>query len=565
MTLLKHKKFIFLAGILLFLFLVSNAYAANVGDIVNFNIEKSFDVSNRDRAPSSLVKITNSLYFYIEKSWWDAQTPQKQEDILTSLNSLSDEFDSNIYPKLTSTFGFEMSPGIDGDRKITVLFTPMNSAEGGYFNTADEYEKLQITTSNEREMVYLSVDELGTSQAKVVLAHEFMHLITFNQKNKIFDIEDDTWLNEARADYSSTFLGYDDVYEGSNLQQRVRDFVANPTDSLTEWTGTKYDYAIANLFAHYLVDHYGISVLAESLKSKYIGVSSINYALSRLSLKDDFKKIFTNWTIASVINNCSTNTNYCYLNGNLKSLRISPTLNFLPITGNVSLSVANVTKNWQGNWLKFIGGNGDLELGFSGLKGLNFQVPYIIEDSSGSQTIKMLTLDEDQKGKISVANFGKDYKSIIIIPSLQSEISSAVGEGTSYPFTYSVSITGEEASGEQALIQKLLDQIAYLKAEIAKLLGYPVDQQTVCGQLNTNLSMGDSGSSVKCLQTFLKSQGSDIYPEGLVTGYFGNLTKAAVTKFQQKYASEILSPLGLSYGTGYVGALTRVKINQLGG
>ncbi len=72
-----------------------------------------------------------------------------------------------------------------------------------------------------------------------------------------------------------------------------------------------------------------------------------------------------------------------------------------------------------------------------------------------------------------------------------------------------------------------------------------------------------TNQAVSCLQRFLKDQGSDIYPEGLVTGYFGSLTQSAVIRFQEKYSSEILLPLGLSSGTGYVGPSTRAKINEM--
>ena len=71
-----------------------------------------------------------------------------------------------------------------------------------------------------------------------------------------------------------------------------------------------------------------------------------------------------------------------------------------------------------------------------------------------------------------------------------------------------------------------------------------------------------NSKEVRCLQEFLKSQGSEIYPEGLITGNFLNLTQLAVIRFQEKYATEILNPLGLGKGTGYVGPLTRAKINQ---
>jgi peptidoglycan hydrolase-like protein with peptidoglycan-binding domain len=85
-----------------------------------------------------------------------------------------------------------------------------------------------------------------------------------------------------------------------------------------------------------------------------------------------------------------------------------------------------------------------------------------------------------------------------------------------------------------------------------------------CSQLSSNLYFGMSGNNgVKCLQEFLKSQGADIYPEGLVTGNFGSLTKQAVIKFQEKYTADILTPVGLLKGSGYVGAQTRAKINQI--
>lgn len=46
-----------------------------------------------------------------------------------------------------------------------------------------------------------------------------------------------------------------------------------------------------------------------------------------------------------------------------------------------------------------------------------------------------------------------------------------------------------------------------------------------------HLDLGTSGSDVTELQTYL-SRSPAIYPEGLVTGYFGQLTKAAVERFQ---------------------------------
>jgi len=66
------------------------------------------------------------------------------------------------------------------------------------------------------------------------------------------------------------------------------------------------------------------------------------------------------------------------------------------------------------------------------------------------------------------------------------------------------------------------------------------------------------------LQKWL-AEDTTIYPERIISGWFGPLTRAAVTKFQEKYKSEILSPQGLTEGTGIVDASTRKKLNELYG
>jgi len=76
------------------------------------------------------------------------------------------------------------------------------------------------------------------------------------------------------------------------------------------------------------------------------------------------------------------------------------------------------------------------------------------------------------------------------------------------------------------------------------------------------MQFGDRNNDVKELQKLL-AQFSDVYPEKLVTGYFGNLTKQAIIRFQNKFKSEILIPAGLKQGTGYVGQYTLDKLNSL--
>src|SRR3989344_4733278 len=73
------------------------------------------------------------------------------------------------------------------------------------------------------------------------------------------------------------------------------------------------------------------------------------------------------------------------------------------------------------------------------------------------------------------------------------------------------------------------------------------------------LNLGDQNDDVRMLQQIL-ARDSEIYPEAIVSGYFGNLTAAAVKRFQEKYGIATAGNPG--YGT--VGPKTRAKLNELG-
>ncbi len=81
-------------------------------------------------------------------------------------------------------------------------------------------------------------------------------------------------------------------------------------------------------------------------------------------------------------------------------------------------------------------------------------------------------------------------------------------------------------------------------------------------EITTELKKGDKGYEVKLLQTWLTEEG--VY-KGAIGGNFGPMTEAAVINFQERHASEILAPRGLSKGTGVVDSETRMKLNELYG
>lgn len=66
---------------------------------------------------------------------------------------------------------------------------------------------------------------------------------------------------------------------------------------------------------------------------------------------------------------------------------------------------------------------------------------------------------------------------------------------------------------------------------------------TSAATLTRQLELGMRGSDVGTLQTFL-AQDATIYPQGLVTDYFGSLTKSAVSNFQSRNGISTVGRVG---------------------
>ncbi len=91
--------------------------------------------------------------------------------------------------------------------------------------------------------------------------------------------------------------------------------------------------------------------------------------------------------------------------------------------------------------------------------------------------------------------------------------------------------TTTDVSEMMELLQSLMAQVRELQAQLAEARG---EVQELREQIVTELREGQRGDEVTKLQELLSSD-PDIYPERLVTGFFGPLTRQAVMRFQQRH------------------------------
>ncbi len=124
----------------------------------------------------------------------------------------------------------------------------------------------------------------------------------------------------------------------------------------------------------------------------------------------------------------------------------------------------------------------------------------------------------------------------------------------------------------QQMINDLLAQVAGLQSQLGggSDVSAPAGAPGVCPYTWTrDLSQGSEGADVMKLQQFLNS-----YPDlrvaatgagsmGMETMYYGPATAAAVSKMQVMFRAEVLTPNGLVNPTGYFGASSRSKANDL--
>ncbi len=519
-----------------------------------FFVERSHDKYERRSVEADAQVVTEDLYFYFDNEWWEELDEEKQEEYKDIAYNLGNEFKNTIYPQMSKIFGTHPEHSVSKEKRISVLFHPMEENSGGYFSTGDQYSVYQYPRSNERNILYLSTDIIENNHLPGYFAHEYMHLVTFNEKDKEYRVSEEVWLNELRAEVVATIFGYDAEYKNSNLQRRVSTFLRDPDISLTEWTEQLADYGVANIFAQYIIDHYGEEVLADSLRSELVGIPSIDYALYRNEIDKTFSEIFTQWKIAVYLNDCDYGEYYCFKNENLKDLRIQPTTIFITQRDSGIGEITYQTKNWAGNWFRFVGGSGDFHLNFYGSR--DFVVPYIVCKKEGSCEIEFL----ESKRSIVVEDFNNIYESVTIIPSVQGKYIGFNGAEKTFPLRIEVEI--KETNDEEKAYKERLSELVSVIKRLAILLEVDLSQKKSI-VLENDLYYGmENSKEVEELQRFLKNQGEEIYPEGLVTGNFLELTKEAVIRFQEFYAKDILDPLSLSKGTGYVGSYTRNFINS---
>ncbi|CAM3981294.1 Ig-like domain-containing protein [Mesobacillus zeae] len=246
-----------------------------VGDV------KKFMTSNMENGTNE--KISAKLLYSGKKSnvWVSAGKITQLE-----AEKLGREFDQKIHSSVTNNFGTESDVNRDG--KIDILCFdikdgfagPGDGFIAGYFNPGDLFNQSYKPNSNESEIFYIDtypLMETGTGRdvtaAYTTLAHEFQHMVNFNQNviKEQSHTQMDVWLDEAFA------MAAEQIYSGKVLTDRIEYY--NQSDSIARGHSLLYwdeqgdvlaNYSLSYLFGQYMMlqSNKGNSIFKEILADK---------------------------------------------------------------------------------------------------------------------------------------------------------------------------------------------------------------------------------------------------------------------------------------------------------
>lgn len=446
------QRFVLAALVVSFFLLPSLANADVLEQREVFLTNETYDKFSRVNMVATLKHVSQHAYFYIDDAYWNNLGDVRRGTLSSQIVNLATEFDNNIYKKETQFWGSPASPGIDGDTRITILLEETIKGNGGYFETINNYPKSVAPDSNEREMIAVSIEavEFNLDFAKNFLAHEFQHLISFNQKDLTRGVSEEIWLNELRSEYSTTVVGYNDTYKNSNLENRVETFIDNSTDSLTEWPNKAPDYAAVALFAEYLVEQYGQDILTQTLRGPEVSIASLNNFLKNSGFDNDFEDTFLNWMAALHLNNNSFDSRYGYINKDLKGIKIKPRQRLYLTKLPGSAAIHRSVKNWEPAWIEIDVDDlpdelsENLRLDADGVLGQNLLISYIVFKNGFPTKVKRMNLINNSGSDI-IPNFDGEIDKIVILATNGKKLFGFTDKESSHNFSIGISTISKVA------------------------------------------------------------------------------------------------------------------------
>lgn len=258
-----------------------------IGDVEQFI---PLGASNVVAEPFTMQLATEHAYFWFQRG---VQVDAAKLDYSARF------FEEHIWPLNNGIYGNEWNPGIDGDSRIHII-SQITIGIGifGAFDPVDQCPRSVCPDSNQREIIYLSLDEapLGSPEYLTTLAHEHQHLIQYH-----VDGNERRWFNEGLSQLAEHLNGFHPRYVGAG---NLMEFLGTPDHRLDGWS-FDFDigryYGASYLFMVYLYERFGLDFIRAVAANDYDGLASVQQTLKTEGYAFGVDDVFADWIVANLL------------------------------------------------------------------------------------------------------------------------------------------------------------------------------------------------------------------------------------------------------------------------
>ena len=235
----------------------------------------SFGEVSKTTITASLVATGERANAYVDVADVSRMNPD-------SLQAQVDRFSKTTYPIVTSAIG--PPSDVDSDGKIHFLYTDLVNPNESIFGAAGFFHAPSLLSvsrggnGNLSDMFYIDPDT-DPGRVDAVLAHEFQHLINFNQRVLVRNGQPEVlWLNEGLSHFCENLVG-ENFFNESNaeffLDFTGRGPLVTNGNCLGRSRGALY------LFVHSLVEEFGSGIVSRLVQTDKTGIANIEAATGR--------------------------------------------------------------------------------------------------------------------------------------------------------------------------------------------------------------------------------------------------------------------------------------------
>jgi len=278
-----------------------------VGSTRSFTFGKFGGVTTNQTVTATLVASNTRAVAYLDNALAASNKNITTAHIETMLNT----FSNSTFGTITNMYGAPSD--VDNDGKVVFLYTHLVDRVGGvagFYSSSSLFSTNQGGDGNVADMMFISpTQELASYDA--LLAHEFQHLISFNQHVLIQKGDaEETWLNEGLSHVAEDLVGGHIAGGNTDL---VSEFMNNPeryalTGDASLNLGIR---GAAYLFVRGLMESFGQDVPGKLVKTNKVNIANVEN-ISGQSFDNVYRTFVTRLFLSGNNINTDATLNYSF-------------------------------------------------------------------------------------------------------------------------------------------------------------------------------------------------------------------------------------------------------------